>query len=324
MSRVRPFLIASVMIWGTSAIAQQPTGDDCNKLASIIAVGETVAFSSTDAEALKYYAFCEASSHANKTGLNITYGGFGLGGSFEDQKNKEYCSQQKEHYRIEAVNYTRAKVVFDKALDVVAACLNATKRGWQIKYAQVHKNSVSLNLSNTNGTGGNLLGIDLLPPAVMSCTGMPSAFPQNITTTKPLSMLCTRPETSQTINGVVVSTAPEVTINLRLDDNQIPIKMPGSSGSILDTVLADIARLDRTSIGLTGSLTMLRSNLLQWKGGPAYGPLVSAPGGDQNNLVLTECPAGHYMVGVQVTGNTGGQCTGCLNRIMPVCRPLNS
>jgi hypothetical protein len=312
--------VAGVTI-GPSISSSEVSGQDCINLASIIASGDVINFSNTDFQALNYYALCESSAKSNKFGLNVTIAGYGLGFSSDSANQDQFCLKKKEEYKIDQTTLFKAKQVFDKAFPVIEACLAAANKGWVVKYQQVQKDALSFNISNLNPTGGNLIDVDLIAPDSIACKGMPSTFPRLVTSDQPVSMLCTRKTTTQVLDGVTMVSAPEVTVNLRLDDNQIPVRMAGYSSSALARIEAWIASVEKKTDGVTSALQQTKSSLLGWPEAETAANVITAP---NDTMKLTGCPAGEYVSGVSVSGNTAkGQCQGCLNRIRVMCRKLN-
>lgn len=317
------YWISALILSGSIANAQTVTGADCVQIATAIAAGDSISFSSMDTEALRYYATCEASSRSGKTGFNIVSKAFSLDGSFDEQKTKEYCSKQRETYSISSAVYTKNKVVFDRALTTVEACLKATQnRGWNIVYTPLHKNSVSITLFNTAAKGGDLINIDLLPPNVISCRDMPRSFPQTVGPS-PVSILCTRPEETQYISGIAYYSAQDVTINLRLDDSQIPIRLAGYTDSALNAALSDIKRLDN---GLSDTRTLLDAidKRVSFLGGGAATPRGGVGGAGKGIFWdVAACPPGEYVAGVGFWGASGqSSCNGCFHGAQVVCKPF--
>jgi hypothetical protein len=74
--------------------------------------------------------------------------------------------------------------------------------------------------------------------------------------------------------------------------------------------------------GDVAGLTQFRDDLKQW-GKIAQPDRASGPGGGAGNPP-TLCPEGTYMIGIETSSNTTGQCTGCLNGVRAVCRKLNT
>ncbi len=87
--------ILSIPVYaGDNEIAQ------CTKLAKEIAVGQSESFSSTELNAMKYFAACEASQSASKNSIDIGYDAFSLGGTSDNSDENKICSKTKEELGI--------------------------------------------------------------------------------------------------------------------------------------------------------------------------------------------------------------------------------
>ncbi len=105
-----------------------------------------------------------------------------------------------------------------------------------------------------------------------------------------------------------------------------PFDVPSDQYVALNQTLSqlsqELARVRSSARDLDARQTATRDGLLLWNASnPETGRNIAAPGAAP---IESTCPSGEYAVGVRVTGNTTGQCTGCLNRIAVVCRKLNA
>src|SRR5207248_2783664 len=95
---------------------------------------------------------------------------------------------------------------------------------------------------------GSLMGIDVVPPNALHCVPALPTEPRTVTTTSSISTTCSRTPITQLVEGIQVSSAPDVVLNLRLaDEGPLPIRMPGYSSTIIkrleqkiDTARAEI------------------------------------------------------------------------------------
>jgi len=298
--------ILGIVVVAPQAFAQI-SGDSCVRLAETVATGYSETFSDHQFEAAKYYASCEVAQSNRSGGLNLAYSGFSLGMQADEAKRKEYCSKSFENYGVKTTEYNRTKKLFSEALDTINACLNAAAKGWDIRYEQVAKDSVSLNISNGGPEGGRLLGVDVLPKDSLVCAPPLPTTSVLVTSTKPIAATCSRTPTTQMVDGVAVTSAPEAVLNLRLIDRPFPIKMLAYQSSALGELnrKIDSVRND-TGVEIDG----LRSNLGKW------------PIGSESAQV-SSCADGQYATGVKYEMAPGGA-HGYVFRVYVVCRPLNA
>ena len=206
----RPALcFCSSLILVTPCLAQV-SGDNCVSLANTIGAGYSVNFSDKQFNAVKYYANCEASSSAPAGALNLAYGAFSLGLQYSDQQKKDFCSKSLDAYNISSQDYNSTKIVFNQALATINLCLEKASRQWAINFRQISKDAVSLSVGNLATSGSDLAGIDIIPPNSMTCDGAPTTFPFHATSTNYVSMTCVRGATVQIVDGVQVTSAPEL------------------------------------------------------------------------------------------------------------------
>jgi hypothetical protein len=130
------------------AHAQVPA-TTCVALANTIASGYSTSFSQRQFDALRYYANCEASDTQSSGGLNIGYAAFSLGAKYDKETSKQYCSKSMDSYNISTVDYNSAKIIFTQALATIDKCLDAAKKGWDIKYEQISPDAVSITISDS-------------------------------------------------------------------------------------------------------------------------------------------------------------------------------
>jgi hypothetical protein len=294
MNKLLVFSVVGV-VCSTAALAQV-TGDTCVKLAETVAAGYSTSFSDRSFEAARYYANCETSQSSGSGGLNLAYAAFSLGVKFDDAQRRAYCSKSFEQYNIKATEYNSVKIVFNQALATIDKCLDVAGKGWTIRYEQIATNIVSLNISNGGGTGGRLLGVDIVPQGALTCTPAPPTEPVVVTTTNPISTTCSRTPTTQVVDGISVTSAPEAVLNLRLSDGLFPIKMPAYSTSIIDGInrKIDALRADLAT-QITAQVQQLRDSLKQ-----------TAPG-DIHTIDSRDatCGPGEYLVGFLIRDQPG-------------------
>ena len=135
-------LILSVI--ASPALGQTPSGQTCLALANTIATGYTTSFSDRDFQALRYYASCEAKDDSGGGGLSIGYAGFNLGGNYSEAHSSQLCKESKETVGIHDTEYNNAKIIFTQSLATIDRCLELSAKDWDIKFAQVGKDAVSL------------------------------------------------------------------------------------------------------------------------------------------------------------------------------------
>jgi hypothetical protein len=254
---LKSFIVVFVMLFLGPASAQV-TSDACVKLADTIAAGYSVSFSDKQFEAARYFANCEATQSNSGGGLNIGYAAFSLGAKYDEAKKRDYCSKSFDSYNIKSTEYNSVKIIFTQALATIDKCLEAAAKGWAIRYEQITKDSVSLNVSNGGSSGGQLLGIDIIPAGALTCEpGLPASA-LVITSTAPFATTCTRTPVTQVVDGITTSSAKEAVLNLRLSDGPFPIKLPEYSSSILDGINK---RIDAVRADIAAQVEQLRGNL---------------------------------------------------------------
>src|SRR5262249_52388841 len=68
-------------------------------------------------------------------------------------------------------------------------------------------------------------------------------FPFRVTSTDYVSMTCNRDVKTQPVGNLVITSAPEATLNLRLADGAFPISLKGYTSSPLDAIRDELATL---------------------------------------------------------------------------------
>jgi hypothetical protein len=316
--RIAAALSLSAVVLCTSPTLAQVTGDNCVSLANTIGAGYSSSFSDRQFNALKYYANCEASQSNPSAGLNLGFGAFSLGAKYGDQQQKEFCSKSFDKYDISNQDYNTTKIVFNQALATINLCLEKASRQWAINVRQIAKDAISLAIGNLSTSGGDLVGIDILPPNSMTCEGAPTNFPFRTTSTNYVSMTCSRQATVQIVDGVQVSSAPDVTLNLRLADGPFPIALPGYTSSALDAIRKKIDSVEQAS---KKGIDDLRNALASatWGGAKDSPPFRGLPDAPNPG----SCDAGYYVVGMKAWAGTASLGGGNIYQIQLDCRKLN-
>lgn len=308
MRRITALLVFLVFFTGASHAGEAEIAQ-CVNLAREIAVGESESFTSSELDAMKYFASCEASQSGSKSSLNIGYGAFSLGGGYDEAEAKQLCKKTREELGISITEYNKSKIFFARALDTIDKCLTAATQNWNVNYQRVQRDAVTIGLSNTGELGGKLRQITIVPESAMKCQGMPSTFPVLVTASDPINLTCARTPENQVVNGVTVESSKEATVILQLGANPLPITLPAYHGSIFDSMNEQV-RVMQNAIGkLQADAISLRRD-----------------SGTETSLVsggVQKCPAGQVVVGVQGIDTDGGKfCTSCISQIRIFCRPV--
>ena len=203
MTRMSAF-IAVAIVCSTAAFGQQTgvTGDTCVKLADVVAAGYSVSFSDRQFDAARYYANCEASRSSSSAGLSLAFSAFSLGTKLDEAASRAFCSKSYAERNISASEYNTTKLVFNQALATIDKCLEVAGRGWAIRYEQLTKDSISLNISHGNSRGGEVLGIDIIPAGALVCEPALPTSPKVVSTTDPFTTTCSRTPITRIIDGV--------------------------------------------------------------------------------------------------------------------------
>lgn len=214
--------------------------------AQTVAAGYTNSFSDKQFQAAKYYFNCGEIPHTR--GADDTYWAFSLGPKLDEAGRHAYCSKSLDDYNIASTEYNSAKIAFNEALDTIDQCIDASDRGWDIELERVTLDGVILKISTFDLLGGDLLGIDVIPPGALTCNPAPPIGPVHLTTTKSISITCSRPRTTQVIEGVSVAFASEAGLSLRLvntreGDRHFPIKLAAYSVPGIDATIKKIDAL---------------------------------------------------------------------------------
>lgn len=283
---MRAILIAAAVVAFHTPVSAQLPAETCVSLANIVASGMITNFGHAQFESMRHYANCEASQRASSSALNITYAAFGLGAKYDDNQKKSQCTQDTNKLGYNYTTYHESKVVFDRGLATVDLCIEKASRNWSIVSRQVSPDSISFNIANMHPSGGDLVGIDMIPDNGMTCIGAPAQadFPKKLTSTAYVSMTCTRPVQKNTIDSVTVSSTQDVTLNLRLADGPFPIYLKGYTTSPFDAIRKEIN-------SLRNDVNNIRKSIYE-------GSEASASGWD--------CPAGSYAFGANTVGIPGG------------------
>jgi hypothetical protein len=295
----------------------------CVALAREIATGETVHYSESELSALKYYSTCQATSDADSFGLDVDVIDIvTVGVDLSEDERRQFCSTSQDALQISDMDYTKARRLFSEALGTIDKCIDASERGWQVEYSQIHQDAVSLDISNTFTEGARLNGIEIIPPGAMTCTGAPTEFPKLVTATDYVSMTCIRTPTTANFDGVTVTSAPDVVVNLRLAGGPFPIELPGYQSSVLDKI-----RLEIRQVGIRADeqLQSLKSALTTRSGDRTSVHVKDTdafPGQLPLPVYGKNCPPGQYVAGLEMYGGRHEACVGCMLAVNLICAPL--
>lgn len=310
MVKLFAFVISFFVSTGC-ALAQMPI-EMCTRLAETITAGQSTVFTEQNLKALQRYVTCETGESSTNAALGIAIKVFNVSGSFSQDQKKKMCSSDLKALNIDVSRYQSTKIIFTETLPIIEACIRAASRSWNIEVARIHQDAISLSISNLQPQGGRLDNVDIIPSGAMSCTPMPT-FPQ-VVDAKAITMTCIRETKQATIEGVTVTSAPDVTVNLRLAEAPFPIKLAGYRASAFESVRQELA-------ALRGDFTRLRDGLGSW---PTESYPLANQVGEGTERVATQCPPGQYATGIKWWGAGGRFCVGCLSGIQVICKPLNN
>lgn len=282
-----------------STASAQVTGQTCTDLATTVAAGLTYSFTANELNAMRHYANCSSSQSSSASGLDITYGAFGLGAKYDEARKKAQCTQDEQKLGFSSTEIRQAKMVFDQGLATVNLCLDKAAKNWSIVARQISADSISIAVSNLHTSGGALAGIDIIPANSMQCLPMPTTFPLQLTSTNYLTMTCVREVKQTVVDNMTVSSTSDATLNLRLADGPFPIYLKGYTSSPLDGVKKD--------------LTALRNDLIKIQKTLYEGSDVVIPG--------NSCPPGTYAVSLS-TVSVGGGRAGFVESAQISCKAL--
>ncbi|MBR1065733.1 hypothetical protein [Bradyrhizobium liaoningense] len=301
---MRTLGISTLIVIGltSGAVAQGVTGQTCVDLATTVGQGLTYSLSQKQLDAMRHYANCRASSSQAGGGLDITYGGFGLGGKYSEARAKAECTQDDQQLGFSSLDIQVAKRVFDQGLATVNLCLEKASKSWSISAKAISNDSISVSVANLSPSGADILGIDILPENSLKCLGAPTTFPLRLTAQTTISMTCYRDVKTQTIENVIVSSTADATLNLRLADGPFPISLKGYSASPFDDIKKELT-------ALRAKLSAVENSI--YGGSDALGP--RSEGGT--------CPPGEAVARVTVAGKSGGS-SGYVGWVYQECRPL--
>jgi hypothetical protein len=228
----RALLALVAILSPTMTMAEGITGDTCNKLAAAIAIGDSQSFSERQFDALRYYAVCDAAQSSSGGSASVGWAGFNLVGKYEEAKSQQSCSKDYRSNNIKTTDYFYVKTLFDKALTTIDKCLMYAAKGWDVQYEVLTPDSVSLLISNSNGTGGLLKSISVVSDNKVTCK---PSLPLKDTVVKTgdssFYTVCSRTPTKQMNNGMELVTAHDAVINVTLAEGILPIRMPGYGSS---------------------------------------------------------------------------------------------
>jgi hypothetical protein len=131
-------------------------------------------------------------------------------------------------------------------------------------------------------------------------------------------MTCSRQATVQVVDGVQVTSAPDVTLNLRLADGAFPIALPGYSSSKFDDLRKQVEAVEKAD---KQAIDDLRNALAAAKWG---GDKDTAEfRGDWDKAYDGRCDPGYYVVGVKAWASTAELGKGAIYKLQLDCRKLN-
>ncbi len=321
--RMAALIAASLVLSPTLSLAADIAA--CVALAGEIATGQTIHYSDGELEALKYYSTCEATSDADSFGLDVDVVGIvKVGVNLSEDERRQFCATSQDAVHISDIDYVKAKTLFRDALATIDKCIDASDRGWRVEYSQIHQDAVSLDISNTFTEGARLNGIDIIPADVMTCSGLPAELPTLVTTTQYVSMTCIRTPTTGMFEGLSVTAAPDVTVNLRLAGGPFPIRLPGYQSSVLDKIRSEIAQVGAQSEARVSALR----NALATRSGSATMVEVKDKDVFPGQITLPRysntCPEGQYVAGLEMYAGRHRDCTGCMIAANLICKPLGT
>lgn len=284
------------------ATAQGVSGQTCVDIATTVGQGLTYNLSQKQLDAMRHYANCRASSSQAGGGVDITYGGFGLGGKYSEARANAECTQDDQALGYSTLDIQIGKRVFDQGLATVNLCLEKAAKSWAISAKATTTDSISVSVANLSPSGADILGIDILPENSLKCSGAPASFPLRLTAQTTVSMTCYRDVKTQTIDNVIVTSTADATLNLRLVDGPFPLSLKGYSASPLDDIKKELAALREKLSSVENSI---------------YGGSDALVGVALN----AACPPGQAMVMLNTRG-TAGHSSGHTEPASINCRAL--
>lgn len=289
-------LVSIFTVISFPVFAQAVNGFECIELAKTIATQYTVSITNDEANALRYYASCEAADQSNGEGLSIGYSGFNFGGSYSSAHNSQLCKTYNNNTEISQNDYSYAKSIYNPALATIDKCIAAASQGWRINYLPVGTDAVALTVSNdTPSTGGELLSATVEPVGGLTCTPELPSSSMGITTTNIFSTVCRRTPKKQFENGVEVDSADDENIVLNL--GQGPFVIPFRGYHKLPPAITGLQQRINNIDAQIGNIA------LQEQITSAKPPSPTIPG--QFYEVTDRCPAGTLIVGFFCSVKTG-------------------
>ena len=323
--RIFSVSLAMVFLSANSANAQVKF-DQCVELAKAITVAEDIKISDDNFDALKHYAYCEASTSSKSGSLDVAFKAFNLGGKASSANSNKICKLDRSQVSVSASEYSRVARLFDNTLPTIDKCITAASSGWDINYQKIHKDAIGIGISHNGETGGIVHGVDILKGnGEAFCEGRPGKFPVKVLKSQPITMTCQRiPKVSQ-VSGVEVTSGESVTVNLRLGSGPVPMVLPGYRGAVYDgmkaeidalrsTLKASVSKIEKSVSNVDNRLDNYRGSLGRWSGGETKRK-------SQRKKVV--CPSGQYIAGIKGIDIDGGKfCKSCISDIEFYCRPL--
>ena len=312
-------LLAAILgIASYAASAGEKEIAQCVALAREIAVGESESFTSTELDAMKYFATCEASKSGSKSSINIGYGAFSLGGGHDENEANSLCKKTREELGIKNTEYNKSKIFFARAMDTIDKCLTAAAQNWNVNYQRIQRDAVTIGLSNTGERGGDLKQVTIVPDSAMRCEGVPAAFPHLVTATNTVNLTCSRSSERQIVNGIIVESAKDATVILQLGANPWPITLPAYQGSVYDSLANRLKEIETTLYKVSARTLSIGS------ASDAERQAQPRVGGNNNGWTAeSSCPVGYYVAGfVGQDHDKGGSCYDCMSRFNVICKPF--
>jgi len=260
--RFRSLAVWVSIVGGTSfhsALAQGITADHCLDLAREVARGEAVSFSEEHYRALGYFIQCERSSLANTASAKALIKAFSISGDYSQNHEQAACEEGFQAHGISGSAYNSATLIFDRGLDSVDACNELAANNWLIEVERIHKHAVSFSIAFKGTTPSELRGIDLIPKDEISCYGDETIheLPTKIHAT-PVTFTCERESYTTSFQNIVVETAPEVTVNLRLAERPFPVHVAAFTASPMQGIERRLGEMNQQITDIHAALRNLR------------------------------------------------------------------